>query len=301
MLKTARTTIVLLALAVGAAVPARAQDDDSVRLLLARIERVVRAGDTAGYFALLSAGADRERARDFAATELMPGANRSVLQERDRSPLGGSTDNGFRLIVDVMAEFGTRARVATWQLDVKRTGAAGTEDEWTVANQERLSSVENIYRLTLNGAKQYNARNLKIAAEDLDLTLADGSVFVADIESGVTALVLLGKGTLNFHPAPPTEKGQVKIFCGNETLETSFDTAYIRVNPSDVDSFFNEAALQQVPVDARALKRAQEVFREESPKSFVIDLGDLSRDPWTLLPAAGRLSRRDADAPLRRR
>jgi hypothetical protein len=280
-------TIVLLALAVGAATPAHAQEDDGVRLLLAKVERVVRAGDAAGYFALLSEGANRERARDFAGTELMPGASRSVVQERDRSPLAGAADNGFRLIVDVMSEFGTRARVATWQLDVKRTGAAGAENEWTIATQERLSSVENIYRLTLNGAKQYAARNLKIAAEDLDLTLVEGSVFVADIESGVTALVLLGKGTLNFHPAPPTEKGQVKIFCGNDTLETTFDTVYIRVNPSDFESFFSASALEQVPVDPRALKRAQEVFREESPKSFVIDLGDLSRDPWTLLPGQG--------------
>ena len=29
------------------------------------------------------------------------------------------------------------------------------------------------------------------------------------------------------------------------------------------------------------------MFREESQKSFVIDLGDLSRDEWTLLPGQG--------------
>ena len=92
--------------------------------------------------------------------------------------------------------------------------------------------------MTLNGAKQYAAHDLKIAAEDLDLTLADGSVFVAEIEGGVTAVVLLGKGTINFHPAPATEKGQVKIFCGSETLETRFDAAYIRINPADFESFF---------------------------------------------------------------
>ncbi|MGH9140785.1 MAG: M1 family metallopeptidase [Vicinamibacterales bacterium] len=284
-----RTTIVLLALTLGAAAPApaRAQDDDGVRLLLTRIERIVRSGDTAGYFALLADGADRERARDFASTELMPGVNRSVVQERDRVPLAGAPGSGYRMMVDVMAEFGTRARVATWQLDVRRTGAAGAENEWTVANQERISSVENIFRLGLNGAKQYAAHDLKIAAEDLDLTLTEGSAFVAEIDTGVTAVVLLGKGTVNFHPAPVTEKGQVKIFCGSDTLETRFDTAYIRLNPSDFESFFRASALQPVAVDARGLKRAQDVFREESPKSFVIDLGDLSRDPWTLLPGQG--------------
>ena len=278
----------LLALILAAA-PARAQQDEvGVRLLLDRVERVVRAGDAAAYFALMSEGANRNRAREFAGTELMPGVSRSVLQERDRLALTGTVaGNGYRLMVDVMAEFGSRARVATWQLDIRRTGPAGTEFEWTIADQERISSVESIYRVSLNAAKQFAARDLKISAEDLELTLSEGSVFVAEIEGGVTALVLLGKGTINFHPAPATEKGQVRIFCGSDTLESRFDAAYLRINPGDFESFFPASALQAVAVDARALKRAQEIFKEESPKSFVIDLGDLSREPWTLLPGGG--------------
>jgi len=283
-----RTSIVVLALALCAASPVRAQDEEGMRLLLASVERAVKSGDTAAYLGLMSGTADAARAREFVITELMPGANRSVLQERDRLPLPGSlAGNGYRMMVDVMAEFGSRARVATWRLDVKRTGAAGTEREWTIADQERISSVENIYRVSLDAEKQFTAHNLKIAAEDLELTLPDGSVFVAEIDNGVTAVVLLGKGTVNFHPSPATERGQVKIFCGSDTLETGFDAVYIRLNPIDFESFFAASAMQLVPVDAGKLKRAQDVFRTEAQKSFVIDLGDLSRDAWTLLPGQG--------------
>ena len=265
-----------------------AQGDAGLPLLLDRLERVVQTGDTEGYFALLSRSASRTRARDFVGTELMPGANRSVVKERDRLPLPGALPgNGYRLMVDVMAEFGSRARVAAWLLDVRRTGDAGALNEWTIADEERLSSVENIYRVTLNGAKQYAARNLTISAEDLELTLQDGSLFVADIDSGVTGVVLLGKGTVNFHPAPSTEKGQVRIFSGSDTLETRFDAAFIRVNPGDFEDVFSSSALQAVAMDARGMRRAQEVFREESQKSFGIDLGDLSREAWTLLPGQG--------------
>ena len=63
-------------------------------------------------------------------------------------------------------------------------------------------------------------------------------MFVAEIDSGATAVVLLGRGTLNFHPVAGNGKGQVKIFCGSDTLETRFDTAYIRLNPADFESFF---------------------------------------------------------------
>ena len=284
---TLRTSIVLLAL-ILCAVPARAQDDESVRLFLQRIEGVVKAGDTVGYLALASASADRERARDFAGSELMPGATRSVLHERDRLPLGGAfTGNGYRLMVDVMSEFGSRAHIATWRLDITRTGTAGTATEWSIADQERISVVDNIYRVALNATKQYTAHNLTVAAEDINLTLPDGSVFVAEIDGGVTALVLLGKGNVNFHPSPATERGQVKIFCGSETLDASFDAVYIRINPADFEAFFAASALQAVPVDPHGLKRAQELFHTQTQNSFVIDLGDLSRDMWTLLPGQG--------------
>ena len=229
----------------------------------------------------------------------MPGVNRSVLQERDRIPLAGEPGNGFRLMVDVMSEFGSRARVATWQLDVKRTGAAGAPNEWTIANQERISSVENIYRVSLNGAKQFAAHDLKIAAEDLDLTLAEGSVFIAEIDSGATAVILLGKGTLNFHPSPATEKGQVKIFCGSETLETRFDTAYIRVNPADFEAFFTASALEPVAVDPREpearaghLSRGGVEVVRDRPRRSQPRAVDAAARP-------GRLSRGDAHAPLR--
>jgi hypothetical protein len=283
-----RAAAALLALLLCGAAAPRAQDDEGMRRFMDQLERAVLAGDAAAYFAMLSDGADRTRARDFAGTEIMAGANRVVLHERDRQALRGTQPGtGYSLLIEVIAEFGSRARLATWRVDVRKTGAAGSEREWTVADEERLSSVDNIYRLSLNATKAFTARNLKIAVEDLDLSLPEGSVFVGDIESGVTAVVLIGRGTLNFHPAPVTEKGQVKIFCGNETLDTRFDVAYLRINPADFASLISESALQPKAVDPGEMRRAQEIFREESQKSFVIDLGDLSRDAWTLLPGQG--------------
>ena len=104
--------------------------------------------------------------------------------------------------------------------------------------KEQVTSVEGLYRLSLNHAKQFDAHDLQIAAEDLELTLHQGSVFVADTDQGATGLVLLGSGHIRFHPQPETEKGQVKIFCGKETLESPFDAAFVRINPGDFDSRF---------------------------------------------------------------
>ncbi len=262
--------------------------DASILALITAIEQTVRAGDMAAYLALHTDSANRERALAFAASELVPGATRGVVRERDREALPGTLPgDGFRLIVDVFAEFGQRARAATWRLDIKRIADPGASREWAIVEEEELSSVENLYRLSVNPTKRFTARNLKISAEDIDLTLVEGTVMVAEIDQGATALVLMGEGLLNFHPAPETEKGQVKIFCGAEVVETKFEAAYLRVNPGDVASLIDQSQLTVAAPDSRDLRRAQEIFREDGQFSFQIDLGDLSRDSWSLLPGTG--------------
>ena len=44
----------------------------------------------------------------------------------------------------------------------------GPDGHWLITDQERLSSVENLYRLALNRTKQFDARNFTVKAEDLD-------------------------------------------------------------------------------------------------------------------------------------
>jgi len=266
----------------------RPAPDDAIRALIAAVEQTLRSGNAAAYLALHTESANRDTVRDFASTEVMPGATRAVVQERDRLPLAGTLPgNGYQMMIDVLVEFGGRARVATWRLDIKRIGDPGSAREWAIVEEERLSSVESLYRLGLNAGKQFTARDLKISAEDIDVTLAEGSVFVGEIDQGTTALVLLGSGTFNFHPAPDTEKGQVRIFCGSEAVESKFESAYLRMNPGDFEAIIQQSKLTPAAIDPRDLRRAQDIFRDESQKSFVIDLGDLSRDPWSLLPGPG--------------
>src|SRR5206468_288965 len=84
-----------------------------------------------------------------------------------------------------------------------------------------------------------------------------------------------------------TERGQVRLFCGSDALQTTFSSAFVRINPADFETFVAQDQLQAVNVDPRELRRAQDLFRDDSSKSFVIDLGDLSRDAWALLPLQG--------------
>ncbi len=72
-----------------------------------------------------------------------------------------------------------------------------------------------------------------VTAEDLELRLDDGVVFLAKIPSGATAAVLLGKGEMTFSPGPEAEQRQIALLTGGPALRQSFDVATIRLNPSD--------------------------------------------------------------------
>lgn len=256
-----------------------------VQELLDRIEQVARSANTNDYLALLTPTADRTRAAGFAARIFKPGATRLVFVERERLKLtrGANTAAAHRIIVDMFAEFGDEARVDTLQFEAE--AEAVTSDGWRIADQDSLSSVDKLFRLSVSRASQYDARDFVVSAEDLTLTLLEGTVFRVDTPDGPTGLVLMGQGELRFAPVPETEKGQVRIFAGEPSLTTRFETAYLRFR--DIARHADLSQLSPRSVDSRALRRAEQVFKEESAKSFILDLADLSRDPWSLLPGEG--------------
>jgi hypothetical protein len=87
-----------------------------------------------------------------------------------------------------------------------------------------------------------------------------------------------------FHPTPERERSQVRIFSGADAIETPFDAVYIRLNPDDFDRLVSSRQLVEAPVDPTALQEAERIFREDSPKSYSLELGDLSGDAWSLVP-----------------
>ena len=261
---------------------------DGVAVLLNRIEKLLPSGDPAPFDALMSSVAPAEPLRQFVADLVMPGVTRAVVRERDRAPLDGTLPgDGYRLVVDLFMEGAMTARIVTARLDVRRAHRSGSEDDWRVGAAERLSVVEGLHRLAVDPQSQFAARHLTITAEDMRLLLEDGHVFTVESADGITGLVLFGRGEMQFAPLPEAERGQVRIFSGSETLSARFDSAFVRLHPAEYQSRVSTKSLTAVPVDTRLLRRAHELFSVEAPKSFSLDLSDLSREAWYLVPGYG--------------
>jgi hypothetical protein len=258
--------------------PSPAEDRAALELLR-QIERTVQNASVASYMALLAPSADRAKASAFAVAELRQRPTRVVVKERERLKIDRPEPEPplFRLVIDVFAEFGSKARVGTWLIEAEPSATG-----WFIAGQETLSKVDQLYRLSMARSRAFDGANFVIQAEDLTLTLRTGTIFTIDTEDGTTGLILLGNGEMRFTPTPETEKGQVRIFIGEEAVVSRFDAAFIRFGT--LGRHVDLSRMSGRLLDRRMLKRAEDVFRTESAKSYLLDLGDLSRDAWSLLP-----------------
>jgi len=272
-----------------APVPAQDAEELSLQAFMEAVETAISTMDRNRWAELLSPIADRDQSLEFFDAMVPQGITRVVIKERDRSALPGALPGeGYRLMLEVFLETGTRGRIATWRLDIRRPrGDDLGRQPWRIVGEDRLASIEGLHRLALQGEKQFTARGLVITAIDFTLRLPAGDVFVAETAEGVTALVLLGEGTMTFEPAPKEERGQLRLFAGAETLETPFSVAFVRINPFEFEQRVAEDMLVAAAIEPRQLRRAQAVFDEDVAKSFNLDLSDLSREVWSLLPQPG--------------
>ena len=280
-------------LALGQAAGTYAQQpppvDGIVRLLL-RLEQAMQAGDPDAYMDQLSAVADRRFAREASRALIGPGITRAVMRERDRAPLDGTLPgDGYRLMVEILTERGARARIDTWRLDIRRVPTRTSEDEWRVAGQQALASIDGLHRLALNRSKAYRARNLVVRSDDLEIRIPDGYLFIASTAEGPTAAVILAGdgGTMSFQPAPEAEREQVRIYAGSDAIRTGVDDAFLRFSPSEFAARLPAESLTEAAPDPVLFRRADATFREHIARSYGLDLADLSRDTWSLPPAAG--------------
>ena len=287
-------TRAVLLLGLFAPAPAGAQpvvDPADLEPLVAQLQSIVATSDTPGFLALLAPGADVEEAREFARDALREEVSAAVVLPRFLLPLEDMPEGtGYQLTVEVFTEQGDRGRLQTWQLDVTlATSTDSRTPSWHIARHVGLDSLEGLHHLTLNTSKQYNAENMIVAGEDMTLRMSRGVAFVSETEAGVTALVLIGNGTLTFSPAPEAERRQIEIFSGHDVLEAEFTRAFIRINPAMLDSRVSMATLVETTVDDDDLERAQELFDEMAPRTFAIELDNLSDRAWWITPNVGDL------------
>jgi hypothetical protein len=248
---------------------------DPVAALVHALEQAAAAGDRE---AIRAFGTDFDTAHELAVALTTPVPARIVIKERDRTTLPA----GLRLLLEVFWERSIEARLGTWSVELEKA-----DDAWRIARATRLAHVTGLYRLSLDPSRQLDLRDMVVEAPDLTLSIPRGTAFVAETPDGVTGIVLLGEGRMRFSPPDVAERTQVRIFSGDEVLDTPFDAAFLRIRPEDFASRFPAAGWSERPAEADLLQRAQGVFDEYVGRTLHINLDDLSSDRWSITPQAG--------------
>ena len=279
-------TVLLAACLLTLATPGYAQAPsvpDPVAAMLTRLEQQLNT-PARDITPLVGSTMPPDRVDQLVRDLWMPGVVRTAVFERARGPLEGAPPgDGYTLVVEFFIQSPGKARIVTTGLDLQRS-PGGDPDSWRIVNAEGLTSVEGLYKLRLDVSAPQAARDLEITSEDLSLTLQEGTVFRVLTDDGVTGLVLVGRGQMRFSPSPVAERGQVRIFSGEDSLVSPFETAFVRFSPTHYEQRIDTGRLSATTAPERVARRAQEIFDDASPLSFGVDLQDMSRDAWHLLP-----------------
>jgi Peptidase family M1 domain len=258
---------------------------DPIEKLVARLEQALGTGNRPALLGLAVRDMDASTLEEFAATAGEK-PSRVVIKERDRQTVEGGHQ---QLLLEVFVERGIEASLSTWRVDLRPTPGAAEPRDWRIEVIEPVSNVSGLFRLTLNTTRQFDVRNLVLTGTDVTLDMAAGTAFVAETPEGPTAIVLIGRGRMRFAPPDDAEKTQVRIFTGADELVSEFDAAFVRLRPSEFESRFKPEALVARAVAPSDLRRASEVFDEFIGRTLQLDLADLSRDRWSLIPSSGDL------------
>jgi len=237
---SARLSCLIALFAAGALLaPAAARlasaQDEGVAVLLHELEAALQSGTETALEPLLSPRFDRAELREFRAGWYSAAITRAIVRERDRVDEG---ERRIRLVLEVLVEYEQTGRMLTWQAMTSQHEGRRVFD-----SLERVGSLEGLHRLRLDASRQYRARDFRVSAEDFDLVLTRGDVFLCRVPGGVTGLVIVGRGEMTFRPRPETEQRQLEIFSGDPELRTPFRAAFVRVHPAEYHLRFSEEAL----------------------------------------------------------
>ena len=280
-----RVLLALLVLASHSISSAYAPQDrplqaDGIVRLLADLEGAIATGRVEDFRALAAASIPASAVECFVGVTRRDVETTAVIRERTRRAM----DQGYEVLTDVLVSRGRQGRLATWVVSARPSAGGGA---FEVTNLRELAVVDGLVRLALDTSRQFSVHDLVISAPDLTLHMASGSAFVAESANGVTGLVLRGKGDVVFSPPDPAEQGQLRIFNKRPTFAAPVDAVFLRVNPAEFAfrvSQNNLTPTDPTPSDVRA---AQEIFDDMAPRTYNVDLRNLTADSWSLEPTSG--------------
>jgi hypothetical protein len=223
------------------------------------------------------------QARDFPAyLEAFDEANRESEGNRIRSLFDAlemtgvvlrfagvqTAANGItHVYVQAFFENDYSAILQTWTLAL--TARAGG---WSVAGLKVGGPLTRLYKLRIPSGRAVRARRVEVHDADIRFTFSDAAVFYDNLPNTKTALVVVGRGRVEFTPSDDNEKHQLELLYKRDRLEEEVESLYVRGSTA----FFAGNIVVTPDSEGQAVSsaerdRAAAVFARNYPRSFTIE------------------------------
>lgn len=168
----------------------------------------------------------------------------------------------------------------TWLIDVIKV-----DDEWKIFNKDSVGQTQKLYKLKIPSGRMERVKKLQITHKDIVFSFEDPMVFYDNVPDLETALIVIGKGEVNFTPSLPREQHHLELIHNKKSLKSQIEYVYLRFNPS----FFNKniqiikGINEKKPIQESDKELAQSLFIKNYSRSFTVK-SSLTKDFFSVLP-----------------
>ena len=218
------------------------------------------------------------------------GVTRAVVKERDRVPLAGTLPGeGFRLTAEAFIETGPRGRIGTWTLDIRKPRGdrrnVNPGGSWRSKSCRRSRGCTDWCSTPTSSSRR---RTWSCAPSTSRCACPPATCSSPRHPTASRRWCFSARAASTSRRSRRKNAGRSASSPAPRRSTPPFTAAFVRVNPFEFSQAPTDSMLKPLgAVDQRAFRRAQQVFDEEIRNSFSLDLSDLSRDTWSLLPQLG--------------
>ncbi len=176
--------------------------------------------------------------------------------------------DAFLIHVQVLFQNSYAVKIETWRLKLVKN-----RSHWVIQEKAALGEDKNLYKVSIPSERVERADRVEIDHVDIRMKFKDALLFYDNIPLRETALLVIGKGQVEFSPSSPRERHQLELIYKKDSLQENLEYAYVRCS----DGFFksNIKIVRQEnknpAVSRKDLNKAHSLFRKFHSRSFTIE------------------------------
>jgi hypothetical protein len=272
-------TLILSFLAAGAVFGLRGanpQSNGAPEAFVGRIRGLLQRGDFPAYLETFTPelrAVEQDRLKKFFGDLKMTDVSLRT------AGIKRSEDGLVRVFLQAFYQNVHTALIESWVLTIEKRAEA-----WAVVRKDVTGTMATLYKIRIPSERFERARRVEVTHQDIRIAFTDAAVFYDNIPGLETALVIVGKGTVDFSPADPNERHQLELLYKKKELQDDIDSLYVRCSPSFfAANIVVERDDASPAVSSRERDKAAAAFSRNSPRSFTIE-NSFDRNLLSFLP-----------------